>query len=136
MSKSVGIKKGDIVVLKITGEKCAVLDITPVSVKLRRPSIVENGPITHNIEEFLPFEIETFEQHAVRQIDEVLIRQKAQMTLARNEKKMQDALQQEEIEGLDLADAAEVGEVIYDASMEEAEPRPKVVVMKKKPQVN
>lgn len=96
-------KVRDIAVIKVTGEKVFVVSLqnngTYESVSVRRPSIMESGAIQHNIETFFPDELEALSEHADRQVAELMIKQRAQKTLAMNEQKLAEDMQQEQYTG-------------------------------------
>jgi hypothetical protein len=92
-------KIGDIGVIKVTGEKVFVLSVTEYEAIVRRPSIQESGAIRHNKETFGINELESLSEHADRQVAEMMIKQRAQKTLALNEQKLMEDLQQEQYTG-------------------------------------
>lgn len=126
-------KIGDIGVIKVTGEKVFVLSVTEFEAIVRRPSIQESGAISHNKETFGINEIESLSEHADRQVAEMLIKQRAQKTLALNEQKLMEELQQEQYTGPLAEEAIEefIPTLPEDIIEEETTPAtPKVVEFK------
>ena len=88
---------GDLLVLKATGEKVIVLPAQQGQassvVSVRRANVTEVGSLTHFIELFFEFELETLEQHAERQIEEQKIKILANETI----ESWMNARQQQEV---------------------------------------
>lgn len=81
---------GDIVCLKVTGEKVYVLDLTADTASVRRPTISETGSIYHIVESFNADELESMEDFAQRQIKEVFIKAQAQRDLEKLDRELDD----------------------------------------------
>lgn len=90
---------GEILCIKTTSERVCVLwvDATSNEVGIRRPIAFEGGNIQHSEEKFSDFELETVTNHAERQVNEMILKSKAQVKLMKVETKLQKELEEDEV---------------------------------------
>lgn len=90
---------GDVLCLRTTGERVCVIDTDTSDEKteVRRAVIGEGGAISHSPEWFFDFELESVEDHANRQVSEMILKSKAQVKLMKVETKLQKELEEDAV---------------------------------------
>lgn len=84
---------GNILCIKTTGERVCVLGSDTVGFMVRRAVIGDGGKINHEQETFFSFELETVNDHAKRQVSEMILKTEAQVELIKAEQKAQAILE-------------------------------------------
>lgn len=88
------IQKGDILVLKITGEKVYVLNVDNSEITVRRAKQT-NGGFEHVVESFQFNEVETFDAHLDAQVAENVKKGTKQLELMRAEAQLNKQFEDE-----------------------------------------
>lgn len=92
---------GTILCIKTTGERVNVLSKSgnenAEMFNVRRAVIKEGGAISHVEETVNGFELETIDDHAERQVNEMILKSKSQVRLMKVEQKLQTEFEQDNV---------------------------------------